>query len=165
MREQTQSQRSDQSAFANALDERAEVSIELFLKEVSKTEEAQYCQPCGHSDPTFTVSFISTTLCRGVTEHWMKWETTLHRVEDEEGDKIDGEEEEAAPNQRVRARPTNKPSLKEREEHEATHVQKLVPVLHVKRSAHPSPRHQSKERGSIEKTQCDGLSLEQKEVC
>ena len=40
MREQTQSQRSDQSAFANALDERAEVSIELFLKEVSKTEEA-----------------------------------------------------------------------------------------------------------------------------
>ena len=27
------------------------VSIELFLKEVSRTEEAQYCQPCGHSLP------------------------------------------------------------------------------------------------------------------
>ena len=52
----------------------------------------------------------------------MKWETALHGVEDEEGDRIDGEEEEAAPDQRMRAGPRNKPSLKEREEHEATHV-------------------------------------------
>ena len=45
----------------------------------------------------------------------------MHGVEDEEGDRIDGEEEEAAPDQRMRARPRNKPSLKEPEEHEATY--------------------------------------------
>ena len=43
-------------------------------------------------------------------------------MSDEEGDRIDGEEELAAPDQRVRAAPRSKPTLKEREEHEATHI-------------------------------------------
>ena len=43
-------------------------------------------------------------------------------MSDEEGDKIDGEEELAAPDWRVRAGPRNKPTQREREEHEATHV-------------------------------------------
>ena len=46
VRVQTQSQRSDRSGFTGALGERA-VSIELFLTEVSRIEEAQHCQPCG----------------------------------------------------------------------------------------------------------------------
>ena len=41
---------------------------------------------------------------------------------DEEGDKIDDEEELAAPDWRVRAGPRNKPTQREREEHEATHL-------------------------------------------
>ena len=56
-------------------------------------------------------------------------ETELNGVEeerdemsDEEGDEIDGEEELAAPDWRVRAGPRNKPTQREREEHEATHV-------------------------------------------
>ena len=40
----------------------------------------------------------------------------------EEGDRIDGEEELAPPDWRVRAEPRNKPTPKEREEHEATLV-------------------------------------------
>ena len=40
---------------------------------------------------------------------------------DEEGDKIDDEEELAAPDWRVRAGPRNKPTQREREEHDATH--------------------------------------------
>ena len=40
----------------------------------------------------------------------------------DERDEIDGEEELAAPDWRVRAGPRNKPTQKEREEHEATHV-------------------------------------------
>ena len=54
-------------------------------------------------------------------------ETELNRVgeerdhmSDEGGDKID--DEEAAPDWRVRAGPRNKPTQREREEHEATHV-------------------------------------------
>ena len=43
-------------------------------------------------------------------------------MSDEEGDRIDGEEELAAPDSRVRAGPRNKQTYKEREEHEATHV-------------------------------------------
>ena len=43
-------------------------------------------------------------------------------MSDEEGDRIDGGEELAAPDWRVRAGPGNKPTQKEREEHEATHV-------------------------------------------
>ena len=43
-------------------------------------------------------------------------------MSDEEGDTIDGEEESAAPDWRVRAGPRNKPTQREREEHEATHV-------------------------------------------
>ena len=40
----------------------------------------------------------------------------------DERDEIDGEEELAAPGWRVRAGPRNKPTQREREEHEATHV-------------------------------------------
>ena len=73
------------------------------------------------------------TLCRGVTTENRKagWseETELNGVEeerddmsDEEGEKVDGEGELAAPDRRVRAGPRNKPTQREREEHEATHV-------------------------------------------
>ena len=40
----------------------------------------------------------------------------------EEGNGIDDEEELAAPDWRVRAGPRNKPTQRESEEHEATHV-------------------------------------------
>ena len=43
-------------------------------------------------------------------------------MSDEGGDRIDGGEEVAPPDWRVRAGPPNKPTQKEREEHEATHV-------------------------------------------
>ena len=43
-------------------------------------------------------------------------------MSDGEGDEVDGEEELTAPDWRVRAGPRNKPSQREREEHEATHV-------------------------------------------
>ena len=43
-------------------------------------------------------------------------------MSDEEGNEIDGEEELAAPDWRARAGPRNKPTQREREEHEATHV-------------------------------------------
>ena len=43
-------------------------------------------------------------------------------MSDEGGDRIDGEEELAAPDWRVRAWTRNKPTEKEREEHEAKHV-------------------------------------------
>ena len=43
-------------------------------------------------------------------------------MSDEGGDRIDGEEELAAPGLRVRAGSRSKPTQKESEEHEATHV-------------------------------------------
>ena len=43
-------------------------------------------------------------------------------MSNEEGGEIDGEEELAAPDWRVRAGPRSKPTQREREEHEATHV-------------------------------------------
>ena len=43
-------------------------------------------------------------------------------MSDEEGNAIDGEEELAAPDWRVRAGPRNKPTQREREEHEGTLV-------------------------------------------
>ena len=56
-------------------------------------------------------------------------ETELNGVEeghdemsDEEGEEIDGEGELATPDWRVRAGPRSKPTQREREEHEATHV-------------------------------------------
>ena len=72
-------------------------------------------------------------LCRGVTTESEKagWseEVELKGIEeerdgmsDEEGNEIDGEEELAAPEWRVRAGPRNKPTQREREEHGATHV-------------------------------------------
>ena len=74
-----------------------------------------------------------TALCRGETADKEKMErneeTELNGVEEErdemsdgEGDEVDGEEELAAPDWRVRAGPRNKPTQREREEHEATHV-------------------------------------------
>ena len=41
---------------------------------------------------------------------------------DEDGDRTDVEEKLAPPDWRVRAGPRNKPTQKERREHEATHV-------------------------------------------
>ena len=72
----------------------------------------------------------AATLCRDVTADKEKVERTeLNGVEEErdemsdgEGDEIDGEEELAAPDWRVRAGPRNKPTQREKEEHEATHV-------------------------------------------
>ena len=72
-------------------------------------------------------------LCRGETAENGKAErgeeTELNGVEegcdemsDEEGGEIDDEEELAAPDWRVRAGPRSKPTQREREEHEATHV-------------------------------------------
>ena len=49
-------------------------------------------------------------------------EEERYEMSDEEGDEIDGEEELAAPDWRARAGPRNKPTQREREEHEATHV-------------------------------------------
>ena len=52
-------------------------------------------------------------------------ETELNGVEegrDEMSDEEEGEEELAAPDWRVRAGPRSKPTQREREEHEATHV-------------------------------------------
>ena len=56
-------------------------------------------------------------------------ETELNGVEegrdemsDEEGGETDGEEEVAAPDWRVKAGPRSKPTQREKEEHEATHV-------------------------------------------
>ena len=43
-------------------------------------------------------------------------------MSDEEGGEIDGEEELAAPDWRVKAGPRSKPTQREREEHEATHA-------------------------------------------
>ena len=72
-------------------------------------------------------------LCRGVTAEDRKVgrneETELNggeeerdEMSDEEGDEIDGEEELAVPDWRVRAGPRNRPTQREREQHEATHV-------------------------------------------
>ena len=64
------------------------------------------------------------------TDNWKRLkEKDLNGVEegedgmsDEEGDGIDGEEELAPPDWRVRAGPRNRPTQKKREEHEARHV-------------------------------------------
>ena len=71
-------------------------------------------------------------LCRGETAEKEKVdrneETELNGVEEhdemsgEEGDEIDSEEELAAPDWRVRVGARNKPTQREREEHEATHA-------------------------------------------
>ena len=72
-------------------------------------------------------------------------ETELHGVE--EGGGKEGEGEMAPPAWRVRAGPRNKPTQKEREDHEAIHVPFRDWRTHcmMVRGAHPSPRHQIKE--------------------
>ena len=55
-------------------------------------------------------------------KHWNGVEEGQDGTSDEEGDRIDGEEELAAPDWRVRAGPRKKTTQKEREEHEATLV-------------------------------------------
>ena len=47
-------------------------------------------------------------------------EEERNEMSDEEGDEIDGEEELAAPDWRVKAGPRNMPTQTERQEHEAT---------------------------------------------
>ena len=66
----------------------------------------------------------------------------------EGGDEVDGEEELATPDGRVRAGPRNRPTQQEREEHEATRVavQRLAHSLHDGQRSHGSPRHHAKER-------------------
>ena len=75
----------------------------------------------------------SAALCRGEKSENIKLEemkeTGLNGVEegeggmsDGEGDRIDGEEELAPPDWRARAGPRNRPTQKERDKHEATHV-------------------------------------------
>ena len=112
-------------------------------------------------------------------------------MSDEEGNEIDGEEELAAPDWRVRAGPRNKPIQKARQEHEATrvplrdwcthcmmgrrrtHHQAVAEVKHVNPALVAETdeqgfgrTHQTKERGSVEKTHhCDGLVLHEQEVC
>ena len=49
-------------------------------------------------------------------------ETELNEMSDGEGDEIDGVDESAATDWRMRAGSRNKPTQREREEHEATHV-------------------------------------------
>ena len=49
-------------------------------------------------------------------------EDECDEMSDGEGDEIDGEEESAAPGWRVRVGPRNKPTHRERADHEATHV-------------------------------------------
>ena len=73
---------------------------------------------------------------------------------DEGGDGVEGQGEMAPPDLRVRAGSRNSPTQKAREEHEATHVPFRDWCTHcmMGRGTHPSPRHQTKERGSIEKT-------------
>ena len=69
------------------------------------------------------------------------------------GDRIDGEEELAAQDWRVRAGHRNKPTQKEREEHEANTrtILRLVCTWHHGKRPHSSPRHKTKKRGSVEK--------------
>ena len=99
-------------------------------------------------------------LCRGETaekeEVERNEETELNGVEeergemsDEEGDKIDGEEELAAPDWRVRAGPRNKPTQRE-EEHEATHVP-FRDCAHTDdgKGSHPSPCCKAEETRSV----------------
>ena len=87
---------------------------------------------------------------------------------DEEGDRIDGEEDLAAPDWRVRAGPRNTPTQKEREEHEATHVPFRDWCIHCMMGRGRTHHHvtRPKERGSVEKTHhCDGLPLHENEDC
>ena len=95
-------------------------------------------------------------LCRGVTTENRKagWseETELNGVEeerdgmsDEEGNEIDGEEKLAARDWRVRAGPRNKPTSRDREEHEARHVPRLVRALHDGKRSYPSSCRKAEE--------------------
>ena len=60
-------------------------------------------------------------------------------MSDGEGDKFDDEEGLAAPDWRVRAGPRNKPTQREREEHEATRVPfRDWCTLHDGKGSHPS---------------------------
>ena len=63
-------------------------------------------------------------LCRGETAEKEKVERNEERDEmsDEEGDEIDGEEELAAPDWRVRAGPRNKTTQRERERSTKQHT-------------------------------------------
>ena len=89
-------------------------------------------------------------------------------MSDEDGDGIVGEEELAPPDWRVRARPRNNPTLKEREEPEATHVPFRHWCTHCMIGRGRTHHHTTKqeERGSVEKTyHCDGLFAHENEVC
>ena len=79
---------------------------------------------------TFDKPVRPAALCRGETAGKERREGTelngvaegRDKMSDGDGGEIDGEEELAAPDWRVRAGPRNKPTQREREEHEATHV-------------------------------------------
>ena len=102
-------------------------------------------------------AFDKPALCRGETVDKEKVErneeTELNGVEEErdemldgEGDEINGEEELAAPVWRVRAGPSNKPTQREREEHEATHVPFRDWCAHCMMGRGRSHRHVAKQK-------------------
>ena len=76
------------------------------------------------------------------------------KMSEEAGDEVEGEGEVAPPGWRVRAGLRNKPTQKRegRTRRNTRTVQRLVHTLHDGQRAHPSPRHQTKERGSVGKT-------------
>ena len=96
-------------------------------------------------------------LCRGVTTESEKavWseEVELNGIEeerdgmsDEEGNEIDGEEEFAAPDWRVRAGPRNKPTQRERERgawSDTRAVSRLVRAVHDGKRSYPSSHHKT----------------------
>ena len=85
-------------------------------------------------------------------------------MSDEEGDGIDGEEELAPPDWRVRAGPTQK----KREEHEARHVPSRGWCTYCRMGRGRTHHHvtEQKKGESVEKTHhCDGPLLDETEVC
>ena len=71
-------------------------------------------------------------------------------MSDEEGDRVEDEEEFAAPDWRVRAGPRNKPTQREREEHEATHVPFRDRCAHCMMGRGRTHHHIAKQKGEDE---------------
>ena len=67
-------------------------------------------------------------------------------MSDEEGDSIDGEEELAAPDWRMRAGPRNTSTQKEREELEATHLPFRDCCIHCTRTRGRTHHHITKQK-------------------
>ena len=98
----------------------------------------------------------------------MEWMEGEDRMSEEAGDEIEGGGELAPPDWRVRAGPRKTPA------HEgegttrsnARADQRQVHTLHDGQRTHPPPRHQTEDRGSIEKAyNCDEPLLNEHELC